>query len=80
MHISARSIPAGPVSGYSCTIPASPTTTCLCALFNDARQLMQISLGMKTPRRCSARPTGQPPDPPHPTAAAAPLPLPPPLQ
>ena len=32
-HIFARSIPASLVAGHSCTIPASPTTTGLYALF-----------------------------------------------
>ena len=40
-HIFARSIPASLVAGHSCTIPASPTTTGLYALF-IASKLMLI--------------------------------------
>ena len=43
MHSSAFSIPASPVAGCSCTIPANPTTPSLCALFIDLK-LMRICL------------------------------------
>ena len=52
MHISAGSIPASWVVAYSCTIPASPTTTGSCTLF-IARKLLQIRRGIATPGPCN---------------------------
>ena len=48
MHTSAGTIPASPVAGCSCFIPAIPTTTSLCA-FLIAHKLMRICTGMATP-------------------------------
>ena len=59
LHISAGSIPASPVQGCSCTIPASPTTTGSCALV-IAGKLMRVRAGMANPGRRPDRPTGPP--------------------